>query len=159
MEWTLFSQTTEYALRAVICLASQTEASMKTQDIAEITQVSSGYLSKVLQTLGRAGIVSSQRGLYGGFRLARPADEITIFEVVDAVEPLGRIHTCPLGLGAHGKNLCSLHRKLDDAYAGVELALRSSTVAQILADENPSKPLCSLPKAQADLLRATDKKS
>ncbi len=48
-----------------------------TQKIAEQTQVPSGYLSKVLQALGRAGLVEAQRGLYGGFVLSRPLDEVT----------------------------------------------------------------------------------
>ena len=49
--------------------------------------------------------------------LAKPPGELTILEVVNAVEPIGRIKTCPLGLSSHGVNLCPLHRRLDAALA------------------------------------------
>ena len=140
----MLSQTSEYALRAAVCLAANPQEPKKTKDIALVTKVSSGYLSKVLQTLARAGLVESQRGLHGGFRLARDPSEVTVFEVVNAVDPMARIHTCPLGLKAHGNALCALHRKLDDAYRDLAEAFRSSTLADLLSDENPSKPLCSI---------------
>jgi DNA-binding IscR family transcriptional regulator len=62
--------------------------------------------------------------------------------VVHAVDPLPRIHTCPLHLQSHGVKLCALHRRLDDAFALVEKAFRSSTIADLLADSGPSKSLC-----------------
>ena len=73
-----------------------------TQQIAEETRVPSGYLSKVLQALGRAGLVEGQRGLYGGFVLSRSLDELTILDVINAVDPLKRINRCPLGLAGTG---------------------------------------------------------
>jgi hypothetical protein len=51
-----------------------------------------------------------------------------------------------LGLKAHGVNLCPMHRRLDDAMASVEKAFKSTTVAELLADPNPSKPLCDFPQ-------------
>jgi Rrf2 family protein len=60
--------------------------------------VPAGYLSKVLQSLGRAQLVNSQRGLHGGFTLARAPSELTVWEVIQAVDPLQRIRSCPLGL-------------------------------------------------------------
>ena len=78
--------------------------------------------------------------------LAKPAEEIAILEVVNAVEPIQRIRTCPLGLAAHGVHLCPLHRRLDDALAMVEEAFKASTLAELLADPSPSKPLCDFPR-------------
>ena len=138
----MISQTAEYALRAVVCLAAREERSLKTQDLAAATKVPAGYLSKVLQALGRADLVRSQRGLYGGFRLSKPADEITVMEVVNAVDPLKRIRRCPLGIEAHGTTLCPLHRKLDDAIALVEEAYASCTIGELLATPTGSTPLC-----------------
>jgi Rrf2 family protein len=102
-------------------------------------------LSKVLQSLGRAGIVHSQRGLGGGMTLGKSAEEITILEVVNAVEPIQRIRTCPLGLSAHGVRLCPLHKRLDAALAMVEEAFGNSTLAEIIAEPTRSKPLCPFP--------------
>jgi len=139
----LLSQTSEYALRAVVCLAARPEASLTTQEIAEITKVPVGYLSKVLQALRRAGLVRSQRGLRGGFVLARPPAEVTLLEVVNAVDPWKRIHTCPLGLANHGEKLCTLHHRLDQSLAHTERALAESTVAEMVAESKIHQvPLC-----------------
>ena len=140
----MISQTAEYALRAIVFLAGQDEP-QTTQQIAEVTRVPAGYLSKVLQNLAREGLVHSQRGLHGGFTLTKPPKRLTVWEVIDAVDPIQRIRSCPLGLKSHGANLCPMHRRLDDAMADVEKAFRRSTVAELLADPNPSKPLCEFP--------------
>lgn len=139
----MLSQTVEYALRAVVFLADK-DAPQKTGQIAEATKVPAAYLSKVLQGLVRAGVLQSQRGIGGGITLALSAEELTILDVVNAVEPIGRIETCPLGLKQHGVHLCALHRRLDNALATVEEAFRSTTLAEVLADPNPSVPLCDL---------------
>src|SRR5262245_24900500 len=141
----MISQTAEYALRAVAALASHPDEQMATGRLAEGTKVPPGYLSKVLQALGRAGLVRSRRGLGGGFELTRSTEEITVYDVVQAVDPVQRIRTCPLGLAAHGVRLCPLHKRLDDALALVEDAFRSTTLAEILAEPTESVPLCDFP--------------
>ncbi len=143
----MFSQTVEYALRAVVHLAHQAPAGQTTDQIAEVTLVPKAYLAKVLQALRRGGIVSSQRGVGGGITLVKTPAELTILEVVNSVEPIQRIQTCPLGLSAHGVRLCPLHRRVDNALAMVEKAFQNTTLAEVLADPNPSVPLCNLPRA------------
>lgn len=149
----MLSQTVEYALRAVVHLANEAPAGRTTDQIAQATRVPRAYLSKVLQSLGRAGIVHSQRGLGGGMALTKTADRLTILEVVNAVEPLQRIRTCPLGLAAHGVRLCPLHKRLDNALAMVEQAFGSSTLAEILAEPSRSKPLCPFPNVKIESKR------
>src|SRR5438094_233271 len=102
----MFSETVEYALRAVVHLAGSAPQAQTTEEIAKSTRVPQAYLSKVLQRLVQAGIVRSQRGLGGGMSLTKTPAELTILEVVNAVDPIRRINTCPLGLAAHGVNLC-----------------------------------------------------
>lgn len=141
----MFSQTAEYALRAAVCLSdSEDGRSLTAQEIAVKTQVPRDYLSKVLRELSRAGLVLAQRGKNGGFSLTRPPEHITIYDVVDAVDPIRRIRTCPLGLRAHRARLCPLHYKLDCAYATVESELRSATLAEMLTSE--VRPLCEVPE-------------
>jgi Rrf2 family transcriptional regulator, nitric oxide-sensitive transcriptional repressor len=138
----MISQTAEYALRAVVALAAGDGAPQTTLRIAATTKVPPDYLSKVLQSLGRAGIITSQRGQGGGSVLARPATHISVYDVVQAVDPIARIHTCPLGLPGHGKRLCALHRRIDNAIGTVEDAFRASTIAELLAEPSESHPLC-----------------
>jgi Rrf2 family protein len=138
----MFSQTVEYALRAVAHLAYEAPSPRTTEQVAEATRVPPAYLSKVLQALSRGGIVKSQRGVGGGISLAKPPSELTILEVVNAVEPIQRIKICPLGLKSHGVRLCPLHRRVDDAMAMVESAFGATTLAEILAEPTGSPPLC-----------------
>ncbi|MBO0700867.1 MAG: Rrf2 family transcriptional regulator, partial [Zavarzinella sp.] len=138
----MFSKTVEYALRAVAHLAYEAPNARTTEQISEATKVTPAYLSKVLQALSRAGILKSQRGVGGGIMLAKPAEELTILEVVNAVDPIQRIKTCPLGLKTHGVHLCPLHRRMDDALATVEAAFGGTTLAEVLAEPTRSPPLC-----------------
>lgn len=149
----MISQTVEYALRAVVYLADQGDAARTVQQIAAVTKVPAAYLSKVLQGLSRAELVHAQRGLHGGYTLARPAAGLSIWEVVQAVEPLKRIRECPLDLQAHRTRLCPLHKKLDDALALIEKAFKETTIADILAEPTTSKPLCDFPQVVSVKLR------
>lgn len=146
----MISQTAEYALRAVVYLAMNPGNAFTTQQIAHTTKVPSAYLSKVLKSLVRAGVVQSQRGLGGGFVLTKPPEQITILEVLNAVDPIQRIRTCPLGLNAHGNVLCALHKRLDDATAIIEQTFADTTIAEILARPTASIPLYEFPPGKTD---------
>lgn len=141
----MISQTAEYALRAVVCLAEQT-LPKTTAELAQMTQIPAGYLSKVMQGLIRAGLVESQRGLHGGFVLAISANELTVLRVVNAVDPIRRFHRCPRGL--HGIHLCPLHRTLDDTAKSVEESFGATTVAELNKVPSGRSPLCAFPLSQ-----------
>ena len=143
----MLSQTVEYALRATTYLATVPQHSRTVDQIADVTHVPVAYLSKVLQQLVREGIVVSRRGTGGGFTLARAPGKLRILEIVQAVDPIQRITTCPLGLAAHGTRLCPLHRRLDNALAEMQKAFAASTLADILAEPTKSVPLCTFPVA------------
>ena len=138
----MISQTAEYALRAVVSLGASPGMAVTTQQLAGTTQVPADYLSKVLQALGRVGIVESQRGRGGGYVLTRPLSDLTILDVINAVEPIRRIEQCPLGLEVHRRRMCSLHRRLDQGIELVQSLFGDTTIGQLLADGNPSQPLC-----------------
>jgi Rrf2 family transcriptional regulator, nitric oxide-sensitive transcriptional repressor len=143
----MLSQTAEYALRAVVWLAAQDGQAQTTAQIAEATQVPAGYLAKVLQTLGRAKLVTAQRGLGGGFSLARDPATVTALDVVEAVDPIPRIINCPLGFESHRGCLCPLHQRLDRVIEVTVQALGASTIAEIVAEQGQSKPFCT-PQAE-----------
>ena len=71
----MFSQTTEYALRAMACLAMYPDDLVATPTLAEQTKVPANYLAKVLQQLAAAKLITGRRGVGGGYRLARPAGD------------------------------------------------------------------------------------
>jgi Rrf2 family protein len=138
---TMISQTAEYALRAVVFLAENGKARWTAQRIAEATKVPPGYLAKVMQNLARAEVVNSQRGVHGGFSLRKSPEEVTVLEVIEAVDPIPRIRSCPLGLEAHRDRLCPLHRRLDEATAIMEESFRRSTLAEMLGRQTFTPPV------------------
>jgi Rrf2 family protein len=140
----MISQTAEYALRAIVYLAGQ-EVARTTLEIAKTTHVPAGYLAKVMQSLSRAGLVKSQRGLNGGFTLAHDPRELSILKVINAVDPIQRIAECPLGIPSHGRRLCPLQHRLDQAAAMVEKAFGDTMVAELLAAPRVQRPLCRFP--------------
>ena len=138
----------------MVHLASLAPAARTTEQIATATLVPRAYLSKVLQSLAKGGVVISTRGLGGGMSLAKKPEDLTILEVVNAVEPIQRIHTCPLGLTAHGVHLCPLHKRVDNALALMEEAFGKSTLAEVLAEPTKSIPLCPFPNEKMKAKKA-----
>jgi Rrf2 family protein len=134
-------KTAEYSLRAVVCLGRGESPCESADRLAKKTKVPRRYLHTVLQELVRANLVHSQSGPGGGYSLARPAEKITILDVVNAVAPLQRIRSCPLGLRTHTR-LCPLHKQLDDVYAATEKALASVTIDQLSQSTSEIVPLC-----------------
>ena len=119
---------------------------MTTVEIANATRVPPAYLSKVLQALRRADIVSSQRGIGGGVSLAKDPQDITILSIISAVDPIRRITECPIGLAAHGARLCPMHSRLDAALAMVEDVFRETTLAELMAEKPGRGRACKFPK-------------
>lgn len=139
----MISQTSEYALRAVLYLAARPENTpASAHEIAEATQVTVGYLQKILRMLAKQGILTAQRGANGGFSLAKVTSAITVLDVLKATDTeIQRITRCPLGIEGHTK-LCSLHRMLDDEMARAERTFASTTLEDLLDGAGGVRPLC-----------------
>lgn len=137
----MLPKTAEYALRATVWLARAPDLAESADQLAKSVRVPRRYLYKVLQDLVKAGLVRSQSGPGGGYRLDRDPEEITILDVINAVGPIERIRTCPLGLDSH-TSLCPLHQELDKAYAAMEEAFARVTVAQVNQQPSRITPLC-----------------
>jgi Rrf2 family transcriptional regulator, nitric oxide-sensitive transcriptional repressor len=138
----LLSDASEYALRAVIWLAQRPRSPQKVREIAEETCAAPGYLVKILQSLTKAGILSAQRGIHGGFTLIRDPTDLSVWEVINAVDPIERIQRCPLGLKTHGETLCPMHHRVDQAMAMIEAVFRESTIEELLDVPGFPKALC-----------------
>lgn len=153
----IISRTAEYALRAVVHLAAANvdNPSQTVGQIAASTRVPASYLSKVLQSLSRSRLIISQRGLGGGFRLAKSPQETSILEVIQAVDSIERIRDCPLGLDVHGTNLCPLHKRLDDAMALIEEQFRATSIAELIDQPKENGNLLSVEKLCAFPLKTT----
>ena len=138
----MLSQTSEYALRAMSCLAYAPDELTPTPVLAKYTKVPSNYLAKVLQLLAQGGLIRGRRGVGGGYCLNRPASEISMLDVINAIDPIQRIQSCPLELPNHGGSLCALHRKLDDAAKQLIEIFTDVSMADLVADAGGNRPLC-----------------
>lgn len=136
----MFSQTVEYALRAVMFLAGSDGTPASSERISHTMRIPRAYLSKVMRGLVVANIVESQLGPNGGFVMARTIDQVSVLDVVNAVDPLRRITSCPLGRPDHLK-LCPLHREMDNAIEHVEKRLRGVTIKQLQMQESSAGSL------------------
>lgn len=139
----MISQTSEYALRAVVYLATRAAAGpAAAQEISDATRVPVGYLQKILRSLSRHAILTAQRGSGGGFMLAKVPSAISVLDVLKASDTdLPRIERCPLGIRGH-TSLCSLHRLLDNEMAHAERTFASTTIADLLDGAGGVRPLC-----------------
>lgn len=129
----ILSQTAVYALRAVIHLAeSNDEALVRVDDMAEALDVPRNYLSKILHTLARSGVLRSTRGPGGGFRLAIPADELRLLDVVSNFDDMDDRRTCLLGRPeCSDTDPCPVHARWQDASREVLSFFLETTVADL----------------------------
>ena len=138
----MFSQTVEYALRAMVQLASEAPAASTTKEIAAKTKVPSAYLAKVLQSMRRAGLIHSRRGVGGGVALAEAPRDISLLVVIDAVEPLKRSR------GKSRSAASPLQRTLDAALVQVRETFANVSLADMLARSKKKKATKKKPAAR-----------
>jgi len=147
----MISQTAEYALRACLHLAQHQDKRLPLQHIARATEVPAGYLSKVLQTLRRGGVVDSLRGKQGGFVLRKHPAEVSLFDIVNAVNPMVHLTKCPLtaddncprhgfDFTAEGVNLCPLHNAISGLTQQIEQQFRGLTLQGFLQGYDGTRP-------------------
>lgn len=126
-----FSQTTGYAILALGCIESGEGRRVQSEEIQACSGVPMPYLRKILHSLGKAGLVETKRGQQGGFLLARPADQMTLMDVVEAVEGSDGLPDCLLRLpGCSDENPCPFRSFWKKKRAEIEVFLRRLTVAE-----------------------------
>ncbi len=123
----------DYAVRVMIHLASlPSGATVQHSEIAEATEVPQSFLSKVLQQLVQAGMISSRRGAGGGFRLATAANKISILNILEVIEGPTRLNVClEPGLSCGRKAWCSAHAVWVEAQWALENVLQRASIAEL----------------------------
>ena len=139
MRLTMF---TDFGLRALMRLAGSSERSFTTDEIATEFAISRHHLTKVVRELGAAGFIVTQRGAGGGFRLARPAEQITLGEIVRTLESREALVEC---FRADGGNCvltprCRLNSRLAAAREAFLRELDATTLADCAYPQAPRKP-------------------
>ena len=123
---------TGYAILALACLRGSEDRWVLAQEIADRTKVPKPYLHKILHALGKSGVIQTKRGYRGGMALSRPAEEISVFEVVRAVEGSKWQDRCLLGLaGCSDERACPMHDFWTEEKTKIEGKLRDLSLAQV----------------------------
>ena len=139
----IFSRQCEYALQAVLYMSAQPK--MKYTNINEISErldIPMPFLAKTLQLLVQDGILSSQKGPKGGFRLEKNPDEVALFRVVDAIDGTDFLTSCVLGFPeCSTKNPCPMHADWGSVRDRVYQVLASKTVADFSRQISTSRQL------------------
>jgi Rrf2 family protein len=136
----MITRKTDYAIRCVLHLAESEKEVVMVNEIAQDREIPRSFLAKILQTLAKAGIVQSIRGVKGGFRLARKAHNITLLEVVETMEGAVAMNICAVDKGMCSlSSTCSAHPVWDEIRKDVEKRLRKWNFARLAASNNRIK--------------------
>ena len=140
---------TEWVLHCAATLAQlDPGASASTAQLALYYDLPAPYLAKQLKALVRAGVLAATTGPRGGFRLARPAAEITLLRIVEAVDGVSAPYECreirQQGRGALSpeecRDTCPLAARMADAHEAWQRSLAGVTLADVLAGLPPTAP-------------------
>ena len=140
----MISKTAEYALRAVLFIARQSDhGPVRANELAKVLGVPANYLSKILHTLARAGLLTSGRGPRGGFQLAKPAEEAFLADVLEALDPSLLRSDCLLGNPAcTDEDPCAVHHQWKDLRDPICEFFRKTTVASVMqGNPGPISPV------------------
>lgn len=129
----------EYSVLAAVALAAAGEGPMKKEEISEGQEIPARFLENILSELRRAGVIASQRGSDGGYWLARPADEITLAEVIRAVDgPLATVR----GVRPEATSYSGVAEPLRDVWlalrAHIRVVLERVTLADVVSGKLPA---------------------
>lgn len=132
----MLSQAVGYAATALGYVAAAGGKSVLVKDIAEAAEIPAPYLAKIVQSLARKGLVNTQRGIGGGVTLARPADQISLYELCVALDDPAVEQRCMLGTAAcSDERACPAHRFWTGQRAKNLEFLQRTTVADVAAFE------------------------
>jgi FeS assembly SUF system regulator len=138
------SKLTDYAIVILAHLARST-GTLTANELATRSRVPLPTVSKIAKELSKAGLVVSHRGRNGGYGLSRPAESISVAEIVEALEGPIALTECAVGGGDCGiEDTCVARESWDPVSRAVETALRSlplSSIAPFRAGEHEPAPV------------------
>jgi len=133
----IYSKPCMHGLRAVIFIATRnSESPVRGEDIATEEDLPQPFLSKILKVLASRTILHSVRGPGGGFKLARPASQIRLLDIVEAIDGLSMFEECALGWkSCRDEQPCPLHQSWKPMREGLRAYLTNTSVADLVTLE------------------------
>jgi len=138
----MLSQTSKYAIRAMIYLElySHPEKKVGIKEICSELDMPSPFLGKILQVLVRKNFLNSTKGPNGGFYLKRPAIDVTLMEVIDAIDGSASFEICVIrNSSCDHDNPCSMHHKMAPLWNEMRKIFATETIADLVAEFRENK--------------------
>lgn len=136
----MLSNTCKYAVRSVIYLAIHQEEGKKIgiKQISSDLEIPTPFLGKILQTLAKQKILSSNKGPHGGFSLAVDAEELTLLDIVKIIDGMDIFETCLIGMNScksadSNSKPCSVHDQFSDIRKKLYDLFKNETFANIVS--------------------------
>jgi Rrf2 family protein len=140
----LFSKTCEYGLQAMIYLAVEGKK-LGLSIISEKQSLPSYYLSKILQSLVKAKLLESAKGPSGGFWLSKPANQVRLAHIVDAIDGMDILDECGLGLKqCDSKQPCAIHNDFKPHRENIIDLFYSTTLQEVVERYNKGECVINL---------------
>ena len=131
----IYSRSAEYAIRAFMHLATVAPGKYAmVKHIAETSDIPTHFLAKILQQLARKGFLRSSKGPTGGFALRKPAEEITMIELVESIDGLTDYRRCPGGMTeCNDDQPCGMHDSWKALRDRIMEYLERTSIAELAA--------------------------
>ena len=157
----MLSKSTGYAVLALACMITDKQERFKVEDIAKRADIPRFTLHKILHDLGKSDFMSTKIGYRGGMALTRSANQITLLDIIDAVQGEKWMDFCLLGFGGcSDERNCPVHEKWSVEKERIRKLMRQVTLDQVAVFESkPGGRLKSIEEIQKDLNKRINNKS
>lgn len=146
----MFSTSCHYGLQGMLYIAmhASDQKNIDLKQIASDQNIPKHFLSKILQQLVKNNLLYSMKGPTGGFKLSRPPEEITLIEIIDAIDGLGVFKQCGIGFKkCNDNNPCPIHHEYKKVREQVETLFKSKTLLELTEDVERGDSIISLSKS------------
>jgi len=128
-----FSKACEYGIQATLYIATLPERRVGIKEIAHELRIPVHFLAKILQLLSEKRVLSSYKGVQGGFTLQRAPEHIHLIDIVEAIDGLGFFEHCVLGFpGCDDEKPCPVHHRWGELRSHIHSMLSSDSLADLL---------------------------
>jgi Rrf2 family iron-sulfur cluster assembly transcriptional regulator len=136
----IYSSGCQYAIRAMVYLAHHRDRACLSREVSQKTQIPYHFLAKILRELNRAGLLTSTRGRSGGVQLAKPPDQITLYDVKEAIDGVKDLEECAVGIRlCDNQTPCPIHDTFAPIHDSIRSYLKTITLETMVSSVNNKK--------------------
>ncbi len=143
----MFSTSCHYGLQGILHIAfyHEEDRNIDLKQIASEQNIPKHFLSKILQILVKKNLLISTKGPSGGFRLKREPDQISLIEIIDAIDGMDVFTKCGIGFKqCNDENPCPIHEEYKKVRNQVMLFFQDKTLAELVEDSKQGKSIINL---------------